>query len=259
MGDVLVPRWRETSGAFLRRASIATTFALAGCGGVASSRSTSVPDGASEASDSGDAGVSDATASGECVTDDDCVAVLDYREGFTCWLPSGASRADVRNDPCLIPWKPNARCTTPAPPAVCPMSGPIPVTHSCFTVDCATPTCNEGTCQADFGFNCPVVDAGPPDCEALRTTYVNALAAAQQCDPAPDASNCAGDYADACGCESPYDFGPHANAVMCAFDDWRNANCPVPSCGTTCAAPTSAGAACVPNASGTMGTCQWKR
>ena len=73
----------------------------------------------------------DTSIVGNCTTADDCIAVLDYRNGFQCWWPSGASRADVSSDPCLIPWTPNPECTTPAPPPGCP-SGLQPVSHSCI-------------------------------------------------------------------------------------------------------------------------------
>jgi hypothetical protein len=81
---------------------------------------------------------SDASVFGNCITADDCIAVLDYRNGFECWWPSPASKADVSRDPCLVPWKPDARCTTSAPPAGCP-SGLQPVTHSCLAAACVFP------------------------------------------------------------------------------------------------------------------------
>jgi hypothetical protein len=197
---------------------------------------------------------------GTCVTADDCVSVLDYRAGFSCWVPSAASLGDVSRDPCLVPWKPNARCTTPPPPAGC-TGGLQAVNHSCFLIPCAIPACKDGKCSFTLGFGgqCGAVDAGTPDCEILRTTLVNALAAAQQCDPTQTSPTCLGDYADTCGCEAPYDLSsPYANAVQCAFGDWSNANCRVVDCGKTCVAPTAAGATCVPNATGKMGTCAWK-
>jgi hypothetical protein len=143
-----------------------------------------------------------------CTTDDDCIAVLDHRDGFSCHLPSAASKVDVGRNPCLIPWKPNAVCTTPAPPAGCPYSDPIPVQHSCFNIPCALPTCNEGTCVTTYGFGseCPVVDAGLPDCATLLATYDQAITAGQECDPTQDASSCGGEYPDSCGCEAPYNL-----------------------------------------------------
>jgi hypothetical protein len=230
-------------------------------------------DGATDAGREGTDVGSDATAGGSdaaiatsivgtCATVDDCVPVLDYRAGFACWVPSAASLADISRDPCLIPWKPNPRCTTEAPPASCP-GGPQPVQHSCFNLACAIPACTAGRCSINLGFGdqCGPAnkDAAPIDCEALRTTLVNTLAAAQQCDPTQSPPSCQGDYADTCGCEAPYDlFGPYANAVQCAFEAWSDAHCPLAACGRPCLTPTKAGAACVPNATGTTGTCAWK-
>lgn len=201
----------------------------------------------------------DASIFGSCITADDCLAVLDYRTGFECWLPSPASRTDVSRDPCLIPWKPSAECTTPAPPPGCP-SGLQPVTHSCFVVRCEFPDCTEGRCSIKLGLGsqCDAVDAGPSDCETLRATYLNALAAAQQCYLPLNPTGCWGHSPDACGCDVPYDgTGRCATAVSSAFADLQNAHCPFSSCGKTCVAPT-AGATCVPDATGTTGTCAWK-
>jgi hypothetical protein len=216
--------------------------------------------GADASVDQSHAGGDSSSIVGTCVTADDCVAVLDYRAGFSCWVPSAASLSDVSRDPCLVPWKPNARCTTPPPPAGC-TGGLQAVSHSCFAIPCAIPACNAGKCSVTLGFGsqCGAVDAGIPDCEILRTTLVNALAAAQQCDPTQTSPTCLGDYADTCGCEAPYDLSsPYANAVQCAFSDWSTANCRVVDCGRTCAVPTAAGATCVPNVTGKMGTCTWK-
>ena len=200
----------------------------------------------------------DTSIVGNCTTADDCLAVLDYRNGFECWWPSGASRTDVSRDPCLIPWKPDARCTTPAPPPGCP-SGLQPVTHSCPVPRCPIPVCTDGKCSIRFGTQCDTVDAGASDCETLRATYLNALAAAQQCYPPLDPTGCWGHSADACGCDVPYDgSGVCADAVSSAFQDLQNAQCPIASCGNTCVGPTAAGATCVANASGTLGTCAWQ-
>ncbi len=206
----------------------------------------------------GDATLPDRT----CVSDDDCVAVLDYRNGFICLAPTAASRQAVAGDACLVPWKPNPRCTTQSPPLDCP-GGPVPVDHSCFVTACAFPRCKAGTCSLDFPLDCPAPDAGPPDCAALLATYRSVLAEARVCDPTKGDTSCQGDYADGCGCEVPYDLsGPYANATMCAFEAWTGAGCHIApaSCGTfTCVVPTSAGASCVANASGTTGTCEWKQ
>jgi hypothetical protein len=196
---------------------------------------------------------------GTCATAADCVAVLDYRAGFACWFASAASRADLSRDPCLVPWKPNPKCSTASPPAGCP-GGLQVVNHSCPAIRCAIPTCTDGKCSlTGFGSQCDGLDAGTPDCEALRTTLVNELSAAQACDPSRSPTPCVGDYADTCGCEAPYDISnSHARAVQCAFEAWSDAHCPLADCGRTCVVPTAAGATCVPNATGTMGTCAWK-
>jgi hypothetical protein len=197
-----------------------------------------------------------------CTSDDDCLAVLDYRDGFECWGPTAASTAAVSADPCLIPWKPNARCTTPPPPPGC-HSGPIPVQHSCFVMPCAIPSCNEGTCMVRVGFRneCPVVDAGPPDCAALQATYVQAATAAQQCDPTQDAAVCIGEYPDTCGCGAAFNFSGRAGTALdCAFQAIRDAQCSFPTCGTGTRCPTvpdTGATTCAANESGASGTCAW--
>ncbi|GEM_PF-3986398 len=233
--------------------------APAGCDGEESAGYSDVRyDSTGRARDSAD----DASILGNCITADDCIAVLDYRNGFECWLASPASKADVSRDPCLVPWKPDARCTTSAPPPGCP-SGLQPVTHSCFVTACVFSVCTEGKCSTKLGFNneCDTADAGsrPSDCEDLRTTYLNALSAAQQCYPTMDPTECWGHSPDACGCDVPYDgSGVCADAVSSALADLQNAQCPFPSCGNTCVTPTAAGATCVPNATGTTGICAWQ-
>jgi hypothetical protein len=204
--------------------------------------------------DSSDA-APDASALGVCETDDDCIAVLNYRSGFECWWPTMVSKADVSRDACLIPWKPNPRCTTARPPADCP-GGDQPVTHSCFTMSCIAPTCNAGRCSSVL---CDKRDAGPATCSELRTAYLIALAAAQQCSPSTSASACQGVLVDPCGCKIPYDSsGICGDAVSAALNEWRNAGCTGPSCGGSCAMPGAAGATCAANDGGTMGTCVWK-
>ena len=196
---------------------------------------------------------------GACVTADDCLPVLDYRAGFECWWPKAASWDDVGRDSCLIPWKPEANCTTARPPADCP-GGPIPVNHSCLVSRCGYSTaCTDGKCSIRFASQCDTVDGGTIDCEALQATFANALVAAQQCYVPQSPSVCTASLRDSCGCEVPYDIsGPCATALQSAYNDWQNANCPIVDCGKACVAPTSAGATCVPNATGTMGTCAWK-
>jgi hypothetical protein len=157
---------------------------------------------------------------------------------------------------------PDRSCgTTPAPPADCP-GGEIPVKHSCFQLGCVVPRCREGACNLDTPIDCPTPDADPPDCAALLSSHRTVLALARRCDPTKS-GNCTGSYADGCGCEVPYDIaGQYANAAWCAFDAWRSSDCSfvAGACGpTTCVTPTHAGATCVPNASGTEGTCQWKQ
>jgi hypothetical protein len=200
----------------------------------------------------------DTSILGNCTTADDCVAVLDYRNGFECWFPSAASRTDVSRDPCLIPWTPEPECTTAAPPPECP-SGPQPVAHSCLLAQCMISVCNEGKCSIHLPFECDRADAGAGNCDALRAIYLNALASAQRCYPPLDPTGCWRHGPDACGCDVPYDgSGVCGDAALSALADLQNANCPITSCGNTCAAPTAAGATCVPNASGTAGTCAWK-
>jgi len=122
-----------------------------------------------------------------------------------------------------------------------------------------TPTCSEGKCAIIFDGQCEKVDAGPGDCETLRATYLNALAAAQQCYAPQNPTECWAHSPDACGCDVPYDgAGPCATVVASAFEDLQNAQCSFLACAKPCVASTAAGAVCVPNTSGTMGTCAWK-
>jgi hypothetical protein len=196
---------------------------------------------------------------GNCATADDCLPVLDYRGGFECWAPKAASWEDVRRDTCLVPWKPDPQCTTSAPPPGCP-GGPVAVNHSCIVSTCSTAmACTEGKCSFGSVSQCSKADAGTIDCEALRTTLGNALAAAQRCYPLQAPSVCTVSLVDTCGCDVPYDIsGPCATAVQSAFNDWQNANCPVVDCDKSCVTTTAAGAICVPSAAGTVGTCAWK-
>ena len=157
---------------------------------------------------------------------------------------------------------PNARCTTPPPPLGCP-SGPIPVQHSCFVIPCEIANCNEGTCMVTLGFGneCPVVDAGPPDCAALQSAYVQAATAAQQCDPTQDAAVCIGEYPDICGCGAAFNFSGRAGTALdCAFQAIQDSRCSFPTCGATCPAePANGAATCAASASGTSGTCAWAK
>ncbi|HEX7597261.1 MAG TPA: hypothetical protein VF518_03540 [Polyangia bacterium] len=221
-------------------------------GAVESSQADAATDSAGEAPDADG-------SFGTCIAASDCVAVLNYRTGFECWFASAASKTDVSRDPCLVPWKPNPRCTTPPPPVDCP-SGNQPVTHSCPATACEIPACTEGRCSVIFGSQCDKPDAGPAqsNCGSLLSAFQIALAAAQQCSPSFNPSACRAVISDACGCRVPYDdfSGICATAVTNAFNDLGNAGCPAPAtCGTACVAPTKA--TCVPNASGTMGTCAW--
>jgi len=226
--------------------------------------SSSTPDAAADSAaggpDSSEDAADDAFAGGACVANDDCIAVLDYRTGFECWAPSAASKTDVSRDPCLVPWKPNPRCTTPSPPAECP-AGDRPVTHSCFATSCVVPTCINGRCSVVVGIGCDKLDGGPaqPDCEALRTTYLIALAAAQQCYPSLTSSACQGVWTDECGCDMPYESsGICATALSEAFDQWRNSGCANFYCARTCAARNPAVATCAASESGATGTCGWQ-
>ncbi len=112
-----------------------------------------------------------------------------------------------------------------------------------------------------FGAECPVVDAGGPDCAALQSAYAQAATAAAQCDPTHDAAVCIGEYPDTCGCGAAFNLAGRAGtALECAFQAIQNAQCAFPTCGTGTACPTipSNGAtACVPNAAGASGTCAW--
>jgi hypothetical protein len=92
--------------------------------------------------------------------------------------------------------------------------------------------------------------------DALRRTLVNAIAAAQACDPTQSTPSCAGRYVDTCGCEAPVSISrPNGAAADCAFQAWSDARCPIVDCGKTCVTPTRT-ALCVPRSPGT-GTCTW--
>ena len=196
---------------------------------------------------------------GSCTADSDCLAVLDYRAGFTCWLPVAAARANLDRDACLVRWRPDPRCTTAAPAVACP-SGLIPVDHSCFLFGgCLRAPCVDGKCTLSYGTDqCDEADAGltQNDCDTLKDTYLNALAAAQVCYPPVGASACRTDLTDACGCPAPYDFtGQCGDTAIAAYQTWRNANCPLDDCGVRCKSPSEVAATCAADATGSSGTC----
>jgi len=138
---------------------------------------------------------------------------------------SPASKADVSRDPCLVPWKPDARCTTSAPPPGCP-SGLQPVTHSCFVTACVFSVCTEGKCSTKLGFNneCDTADAGsrPSDCEDLRNHLPECTRGRATVLRAAEPLRVLAHSPDACGCDVPYDgAGVCANAVSSALATYR--------------------------------------
>lgn len=203
------------------------------------------------------------TIVGDCTTDADCVLVLDYRAGFECWWPVGASLADVSRDHCLLPWTRAPGpiwCAAGTPPSDCP-GGDIPVMHSCLATSCLVPACNGGKCGSRFDLNADQSQCGatpsqaPVDCGSLRATYFNLLAAAQACDPSKEQTTCVSSYRDGCGCPAAADStSPQATALICAQAAIDEGNCGYGNCGSPC--PTgNRNAVCVPNGTGTMGTC----
>ncbi len=195
----------------------------------------------------------------KCAVDSDCVAVLDYREGFQCYSPRAASLADLANDRCLVPWNPsNPRCPLVTPPTDCP-GGLILVNHSCPAF-CQFAICTGGTCTLGSDFStpsrCAEVDAGaPPDCNALRAAYLAALADVQTCDPAKTPTSCFDAFYDGCGCPAAADLAsPRADVLQCALDALQQARCGFGNCGAPCPSG-SATPACTANTTGTLGTC----
>jgi hypothetical protein len=195
----------------------------------------------------------ESTIVGRCTVDDDCLPVLDYRAGFICWAPVPASKEDVVADPCLVPWWPDALCSTAPPPSTCIGGlGHIPVTHSCAVVGCLVPVCRRGNCalNGDLSGSCPF----PKDCPSLRAAYVNTLAAAQTC--YPSSSICRSELVDVCGCPAAHDWSDRCTrAASTAFKGWQNAGCPMDSC-KTCPAPTGPNPTCVASATGLIGICR---
>jgi hypothetical protein len=231
--------------------------------------------GATQSANSGGAGggeIRDATAADvapptrSCNTSDDCILVLDYRNGFSCWSQSIVSKADAARDHCLVPATHDPRCTV-GPPDDCPYTYPIPVNHSCIMTSCISLTCNEGTCGAYWGdLNaCETPDAGLSDCAALLSDFVNTLARAQECDPVKDVQNCTNfSYQDDCGCHVPVNrASPYANAAECARNALFNAHCVLPVCERACVVPSDWSvqpreAYCAAGAPGAKGTCLWQ-
>ena len=218
------------------------------------------PDVGDDLADSGLQAADGPSIVGSCTTADDCLPVLDYRRGFECYGPKAASLEDIRRDPCLVLWRPHPTCTTSSPPVNCP-GGPIPVSHSCLETGCVlSMACTDGKCSFGSYNNCNPPDGGVVDCEDLRITLVNAIAAVQRCYPQAS-SVCTASLVDPCGCEVPYDIsGGCVTAFQRALDDWQNAHCPYPvdACTRPCATRTSAGSACVPRETGSMGSCAWR-
>lgn len=205
----------------------------------------------------GAGGTSVSSIVGDCTSDTDCVAVLDYRAGFQCWFPTAASIADMSRDPCLVPWNSsNPRCPIVRPPSDCP-GGPIAVNHSCPAY-CRFVACAGGKCTLNSDFSmpsrCTQADAGaPPDCNALRATYLAALAAAQPCDPAKTPTSCFDAFYDSCGCPAAADLsGPLADALQCTLDALQQGQCTFGNCATPCSSGT---VACAPDPTGATGTC----
>lgn len=205
------------------------------------------------------------TIVGDCTSQADCELVLDYRAGFECYWPTAASLTDVSRDPCLLPWTPTPGepgwCGTATPPSDCP-GGEIPVQHSCEAFLCWTLSCSGGKCQVDFGAfgdagQCATAaNSSPVDCETLRPEYLNLLAAAQECDPTKQPTTCFADYTDSCGCPAAADLtSPQAPALSCAYAALQNGNCGYGACGSPCPTGKQNPPVCVPNPTGSMGTC----
>ena len=115
--------------------------------------------------------------------------------------------------------------------------------------------CDAGSCALDLNITCPTPEV--PDCEVLRQSFVGLLEQGRECDPRQDPPHCAGNLADTCGCELPYDLqGPYARQIFCAFDAWQNAGCRIVDCGKTCVRPQGP-AVCLPAGSATSGSCQY--
>lgn len=199
------------------------------------------------------------TIVGDCTADADCMLVLDYRAGFECWWPVGASLTDVGRDHCLLPWTRAPGpiwCATGTPRSDCP-GGDIPVMHSCLATSCLAPACNAGKCEtrlalADDGSQCATMPKpASPDCGTLRTNYLNALTNAQQCDPTKQPTTCFAAYEDGCGCPAAADS---TSALTCAQAALEDGNCGYGNCGSPCATGRQ-NAVCVPNATDSMGTC----
>jgi len=205
------------------------------------------------------------TIVGDCTSDADCVLVLDYRAGFECWWPVGASLTDLSRDLCLLrwTWTPGepAWCATATPPSDCP-GGDIPVMHSCPASSCIVASCNGGKCVSrlaltEDGSRCATTANSPPpvDCGTLRSNYFIRLQAAQVCDPTKQPTTCFAAYTDGCGCPTSADStSPQAAALSCARAALENANCGYGNCGSPCPV-VGQNSVCVPNATGSMGAC----
>ena len=107
----------------------------------------------------------------------------------------------------------------------------------------------------DAGQCATTANSAPVDCGSLRSDYFDLLTAAQECDPTKQPTTCFPAYTDSCGCAAAADMtSPQWAALSCAQAALENGNCGYGNCGSPC--PTeNQNAVCVPNATGSMGTC----
>jgi hypothetical protein len=176
---------------------------------------------------------------GECTDHTQCVAVVDTADpcfSSDCGPPLAASRTDMANNPCLVPWEQRYEPVQ----SMCRSSEPVACPALCAVQPaCIQTGCSSEQCQMELIYeitNCPNTD-----CTQLNADRIAALDAARACSSAAD-GQCSADVTvpDACGCAVPVNpTSPDGvEQAQATYDAWVNAGC-----GPACAAPCILGTA----------------
>jgi hypothetical protein len=174
---------------------------------------------------------------GACLIDSDCIAVVDKADVCGCQLPIAASKVDVLDNICLVPWEERAE---PAPVGCAVDQDP-----DCLIVPCVPPPtcararCNQGTCEVIGGNGSNECE----DCDLLAQRRHDTLQAARACNPALSSISCDASaiVIDDCGC--PFvvnERNPElVQAAQEASEAWLNSGCEPTLCpAVLCPTPT---------------------
>ncbi len=175
---------------------------------------------------------------GTCLIDSDCVAVVDKSDVCGCQLPVAASKVDVLNNICLVPWEerselPPVGCAVDEDPDCLALPCPAPPA-------CAKAHCNQGTCEVTAGWGPEECD----DCDVLAQRRYDTLQAARACNPAISSISCDASAVvkDECGCAVVVNerYPELVQAAKEASDAWLNSACEPTLCpAVLCPLPTT--------------------